>query len=238
MSVRVGIVIAVALGGVLSAGAALGAAAGLSLSSQRLTPVRTCTISATPTGTTAVLDASVRQAAGTSNFGSTTTDDVASGSAANRRLYLRFDLAQCSPAIPTSAIVRGATLRLWASALPAVCRTLDVFVVSASWTEAALTWNNQPFGTAINNPPSASRVASADAGTPSGCQNQSAGYLSGLSVTSSVAGIVAGTVTNNGWMIRDDAEGSATTRTVTISAKELGTVAQLPQLVITYVLVA
>ena len=38
-------------------------------------------------------------------------------------------------------------------------------------------------------------------------------------------------------MIRDDAEGSATTRTATFSAKELGTVAQEPQLVITYVLV-
>ncbi len=38
-------------------------------------------------------------------------------------------------------------------------------------------------------------------------------------------------------MIRDDAEGSAATRTTTFAAKELGTVAQAPQLVITYVVV-
>jgi hypothetical protein len=38
-------------------------------------------------------------------------------------------------------------------------------------------------------------------------------------------------------MIRDDVEGSATTRTATFTAKELGTIAQEPQLVITYVTV-
>jgi hypothetical protein len=38
-------------------------------------------------------------------------------------------------------------------------------------------------------------------------------------------------------MIRDDVEGSLTTRTATFSAKELGTVAQGPQLVVTYVTV-
>ena len=44
--------------------------------------------------------------------------------------------------------------------------------------------------------------------------------------------------TNFGWMIRDDAEGSATTRTVTFSSKEQAIVAQAPQLVITYVTVS
>jgi hypothetical protein len=38
-------------------------------------------------------------------------------------------------------------------------------------------------------------------------------------------------------MIRDDVEGSATTRTATFTAKELGTIVQEPQLVITYVTV-
>jgi hypothetical protein len=36
-------------------------------------------------------------------------------------------------------------------------------------------------------------------------------------------------------MIRDDAEGSSTTRTTTFSTKNLGTLAQAPQLVVTYV---
>ena len=38
-------------------------------------------------------------------------------------------------------------------------------------------------------------------------------------------------------MIRDDVEGAAPARTSTFSAKELGTVAQEPQLVVTYVTV-
>ena len=54
-------------------------------------------------------------------------------------------------------------------------------------------------------------------------------------MTADVASFVAGTATNFGWMIRDDTEGSAATRTATFAAKELGTVAQEPQLVVTYV---
>ena len=52
-----------------------------------------------------------------------------------------------------------------------------------------------------------------------------------------MATFVSGASTNLGWMIRDDTEGSATTRTSTFAAKELGTVAQEPQLVVTYVTV-
>jgi hypothetical protein len=64
-----------------------------------------------------------------------------------------------------------------------------------------------------------------------------AGYVTGAAVTSDVAAWVAGSASNFGWMIRDDAEGSVTTRTATFSAKDLGTIAQVPQLVVTYVAV-
>jgi hypothetical protein len=213
-------------------------AASLSLTSKALTPYRTCTITATPAATTAVSDATVRQGSPTSNFGTLTSTNVSSGNAINQRAYLRFDLATCSPAIPASAVVRLATLRLYLTAVPAACRTIDVFATTASWTEAGITWNNQPFGTAINNPPTASRSGSFAVGTPAGCQNQANNiYLVGGTVTSDVAAFVAGSATNFGWMLRDDAEGSATTRTVTFSSKELGTVGQSPQLVVTYVTV-
>ncbi|HKG57826.1 MAG TPA: DNRLRE domain-containing protein [Candidatus Limnocylindrales bacterium] len=215
-----------------------GSAAALSLTSQRLTPYRTCTITATPAGTTAVSDANVRQANPTTNFGATTTYVVSSAAAANQRIYVRFDLAVCSPAIASSAIVRLATLRLYVTAVPAVCRTLDLFPATVAWTEAAITWNNEPFGAAINNPPTASRTGSVTVGTPVGCVNQAAGaYITGATVTTDVAAFVAGGSTNLGWMIRDDAEGSATTRSETFSAKDLGTIAQAPQLVVTYVVV-
>jgi hypothetical protein len=219
-------------------GTSSASAASLTLTSQALTPYRTCTITATPATTTAVADATVRQGSATSNFGTLTSTNVSSGSGINQRAYLRFDLTTCSPAIPTSAVVRLATLRLYLTAVPAACRTIDAFAATASWTETGITWNNQPFGTTINNPPSASRSGSFTVGTPAGCQNQATGaYLVGGTVTSDVAAFVASSATNFGWMLRDDAEGSATTRTVTFSSKELATVGQAPQLVVTYVTV-
>ncbi len=213
-------------------------AASLGLASQALTPYRTCTITATPSTTTAVVDASVRQASPTSNFAASTTTNVATATTANRRLYVYFDLARCSPAIPATATVRLATLRLYVSALPASCRTIDLFRVTASWSETTITWNNQPFGTTLNNPASASATDTFAAGTPAGCQNLSTGaYVVGANPTADVAAFVAGTATNNGWMLRDDVEGSTTTYTQTFSAKNLGTLAQAPQLIVTYVTV-
>ncbi len=226
-----------AITGVLIGGVVVqGSAASLSLTSQTFTPYRTCTITAIPIATTAVIDATVRQGTPTSNFGAVTTSTVASGSAVNQRSYVKFDLTTCSPAIPATAIVRLATLRLYVTAVPAVCRTIDLFKVAASWTEIGITWNNQPFGATINNPASGSRSGSFTVGTPAGCQNQATGvYVTGGTLTTDVASFIAGGSTNFGWMLRDDVEGSATTRTVTFSAKELGTVAQDPQLVVSYV---
>lgn len=229
-------VVALTVLGLLAVSGALavqvGGAAGLSLNSQRITPYRSCTITATPISTTAVIDAGVRQATPTTNLGMSTTYSVSSAAAANQRIYIRFDLTQCNPTIPATATVRLATLRMYMSAVPAACRTIDVFRSTATWTEAAVTWNNQPFGTTLNNPASGSRTGSFDVGTPAGCQNQTAGYV-GVNVTADVSAFASGT-TNFGWMLRDDVEGSATTRTSTFSAKNLGTLAQAPQLVVTY----
>jgi hypothetical protein len=213
-------------------------AASLTLTSQTFTPYQTCTITATPATTTAVIDATVRQASATSNFGTVTSDTVSTASGANQRTYVRFDLTTCNPAIPSSATVRLATLRLYMTAVPAACRIIDLFASTATWTETGITWNNQPFGTTINNPPTGSRSGSFSVGTPAGCQNQATGaYIVGGTVTTDVQAFVGGSVTNFGWMLRDDTEGSATTRTVTFSSKELGTVGQSPQLVVTYVAV-
>jgi hypothetical protein len=215
-----------------------GAAASVNLTSGAFTPYRTCTITATPIATTAVLDTTVRQGSATTNFGATNPVTVSSGVAINQRAYLRFDLTTCTPAIPVSAIVRLATLRLYATAVPAACRTMDIFKVGVTWTEGVITWNNQPFGATINNPATASRSGSFNVGSTAGCQNLAAGaYVVGGTVTTDVASFVSGASTNFGWMIRDDVEGSVTTRTATFAAKELGTVAQEPQLVITYVTV-
>jgi hypothetical protein len=230
---------ALAVGGgiLLGVGTLPGSAASLSLTSKNLTPYRTCIITATPTTTTAVTDTTAQQGNPTTNFGSATTITVSSFKSVNQRIYVRFDLATCNPAIPASATVRLATLRLYMTAVPPACRVLDLFPVTAAWGETTLTWNNQPFGTTINNPPTPSRTGTFSVGTPGGCQNQAAGYVAGGTVTGDVASFVAGSVTNLGWMIRDDAEGTTPPQTTTFSAKELGAVDQEPQLVITYVTV-
>ncbi|MBI3750518.1 MAG: DNRLRE domain-containing protein [Chloroflexi bacterium] len=237
MSRIVGAPGALAVAGLVLLGLAAPAlAAGLSLASQNLTPYRTCTITGTPAASTAVSDASVRQASATSNFGTSATNNVATGNGANRRLYIRFDLSLCSPTIPSTATVRLATLRIYITAVPASCRTVDVFRVTTSWVESTLTWNNQPFGTTINNPANTSASDTYTIGSPAGCQNLATGaYAVGAVVTTDVALFVAGTATNFGWMLRDDVEGSSTTYTQTYSAKDLGTVGQAPQLVVTYV---
>jgi hypothetical protein len=231
---------ALGAGLVLGIGVLPGSAASLNLVSQNLTPYRTCTITATPTTTTAVRDAYVDQngAAANQNFGSATTISVSNGTNSNERVYVSFDLTACSPAIPTSASVRLATLRIYLTAMPSGCKTVDIFRVTAAWAETTITWNNQPFGTTLNNPPTAARTGSFDAGPQAGCQNQPTGvYVVGATVTADVAQFVAGTATNFGWMLRDDAEGSTPSKIATFSAKDLGTVDQMPQLVITYVTV-
>jgi hypothetical protein len=229
-------VLAVGGGMLLGVGMLPGSAASLSLTSQNFTPYRTCTITATPATTTAVADTTAAQGSPTTPSGASTTVTVSSGNGTNQRIYVKFDLTVCSPAIPASAIVRVANLRLYMTAVPAtVCRALDLFPVTVAWGETTLTWNNQPFGTTINNPPTASRTGTFSVGTAGGCQNQAAGYVTGGTVTSDVASFVAGSVTNFGWMIRDDTEGASPPKTATFSAKELATIAQEPQLVITYV---
>lgn len=226
------------VGAAIGLGLTTASAAGLTLRSTALTPVRTCLLSATPTTTSVVIDTEVRQSTAATNYGTATALTVTSSGTANRRAYVRFDLASCVPAIPVGAVVDQATLRLFITALPAVCRTIDIFAVPSTWAEGALTWSNQPFGTGINAPATATRTDSFDAGTPAGCQNRTTNtYLIGADVTTDVARFVAGAAANHGWMIRDDVEGSATARTVTFAAKNLGTLARVPQLVVTYTLV-
>ncbi|HEY7025607.1 MAG TPA: DNRLRE domain-containing protein [Candidatus Limnocylindrales bacterium] len=228
--------IAFVLGGFsLAISIAPGSASSLALSSQHLTAYRTCTVTATPSTTTSVIDATVEQATPTSNFGSATTLEVDSARNDNARTYLKFDLSGCHPTIPSSAAVKTATLNIYASALPNACRTFDVFRVTAAWAEATVTWNNQPSDPTVNKPPASSRTTSFKIGAKNNCDNSSTGYVSDIDVLDDVADYVSGAATNYGWMIRDNSENAGTARTATFSAKNLGTLSQAPQLIVTYV---
>jgi len=58
--------------------------------------------------------------------------------------------------------------------------------------------------------------------------------VTGWDVTADVQAFVSGSATNYGWMIRDDVEGSSTSRAVTFSSKEAANIPRSPQLVVNY----
>jgi hypothetical protein len=212
-------------------------AASLGLTSQNLTPVRTCILSGYPSTTTDEIDAMVEQTNAGTNYGTNAHIEVETHTTTQIRTYIEFLVSACVPAIPGGAIIRSATLRLYLTTVPAgTCRTEDIFPVTASWTEAAITWTNQPFGTTLNNPASG-HTAQMQVGATCGT-NKAAGYVSGWAVTSDVQNFVKTPATNYGWMIRDDVEGSATAYTAIYEAKNGGSATEDPQLVISYVDVA
>ena len=143
-------------------------------------------------------------------------------------------LTQCSPTIPLAATIRLATLRHYSERRTRRRLPNDRHLQVERDLDRGRDHLEQP---ALRDDPEQPCVGhptgSFNVGTPAGCQNQTAGYVVGATVTSDVAAFVSGT-TNFGWMLRDDVEASATTRTSTFSGKDLGTLAQAPQLVITY----
>jgi hypothetical protein len=212
-------------------------AASLSLSSSSLSAYRTCVLSGTSVSSTSETgDAFVDQTAPGSTNGGASSLSVRSGTllTANRRAYIKFDFSKCTPVIPASATVNSATLKLFASGGPGSCRTYDAFRVPSSWSESTITWNNQPFGTSTNNPPTAQRSSSVDLANSGTCQNDAGAYVSGWDVTTDVQNIVNLANANNGWMIRDDSENALLATSATFTSHDANSAAQAPELVINY----
>jgi hypothetical protein len=156
---------------------------------------------------TANADSYVRQDTAGTNYGTATTLSVQSRSGSlNRRAFVRFNL----PAIPSGCTVAFAKLRLNATAA-AAARTLNAQTPSAAWTEAGITWTNQPAVTGT--------VQSALSAT---------GY-----VEWAVTDQVRGQYTNNyGFRISDATENSGTTWTQTYNSREAASLT--PQLLVTF----
>jgi hypothetical protein len=211
------------------AAVSVGRAASLAVSSATLTVVRTCELTGYPSTTPIRADATVRQDRSTTNYGTSTTLAVRSSSGANRRAFLRYDLTQCTPAIPATASVKRATLSLsvTATGLPATCRTEDVFRVTGSWSESTITWANQPSS-------SASPTSSAVVGALLGCTNGTPLAYVGWDVTADVQAFADGTATNNGWVVRDRTEGAAVVQAAVFASRNNGVAAAAPLLTVTY----
>jgi acid phosphatase type 7 len=187
-------------------------AASLGVTSARVTMFATCTLRAAPA------DTDVDQGSATSNFGTSSDLYVRSKSGnANRRTFVRFDLASCS--IPSGAQVTSARLSFYLTGAPGQSRTYEARRVNASWVETTMTWNNQPAVAGVT-----SIVAT---GTTSDVRLE-------WNVAADVQAFVSGSATNNGWRISDQTEGAATSPESKFASAEHGTSAWQPRLLLAY----
>jgi N-acetylneuraminic acid mutarotase len=124
-------------------------------------------------------DTFVSSAYAKTNFGSVGTMNVGAGSTG----YVQFNLS----GIPTGATVTKATLRLYVD-LVISNGTFDVYQVNKSWSESALTYNNQPLPLG----------ASATGGHPISITSSSFNQFLLIDVSSLVQGWVGGTIPNYG----------------------------------------
>ena len=208
---------------------AVGRAASLTVASANLTVVSTCELTGYPSSTAVVADATVREDRSTQNYAASLTLGARSLIGANRRAYIRYDLAQCTPAVPASASVKSAKLSLavTATGLPVTCRTEDVYRVTGSWDETAITWASKP-STA------GSPTSSAVVGALVGCDNSLPSTYVRWDVTADVQSFVDGTAPNYGWMIRDRTEDSLTLQAAAFSSKNSGVASSAPLLTVTW----
>lgn len=215
-------VVCAAVTALVAAGAAL--AATLGVVSERLTswsaastvPVSTCTLTAS--GDSYVNQETLSQG---TNYGSATSVQVESSQtlallATNKRGFVRFNLSSCS--IPAAASVRSAKLRVFLFSAPSASRTWNVSRVTGSWTEAGITWSNQPAATASTT---------VTTGTTSNVTLEA-------TVTSDVSAFVSGSATDHGWRFSDATESSSTAQTGQFRSREHGTASERPTLVVTY----
>ena len=173
-------------------------------------PPKTCTVAA-------IADAHVDEALPDANAGTAASLDVAAGPA-DRRAFVRFDLASC--AIPSTAELRSAALRMVLAGAPAEDRSWKVRRLTGAWTEAGVTWNTAP----------SLAAASTDA--------VSTGAVAGAALTwnvaADVADVVSGAATDHGWTIADADEAPAIPAAGSLASREDADAAERPVLTVTW----
>jgi len=206
--------------GVAACFAGFAAAASLPVASQRLVaisraetvPPTTCTVPATA-------DTYTDESATTANHGTAADLRVAARSNRAKRTFVRFDLSGC--AIPATAAVRSASLRLHMWTAPSNSRSYGAYRLTSSWAESTLTWES----------PQPSVATTATSTTSTGT---TAGVTLSWSVTADVQAHVTTPASNHGWLVRDTAETGTTTFEAAFRSGQYGTAAQRPSLQVTY----
>jgi|SRR5215213_3547319 len=165
---------------------------------------------------TATADTTAFASQPTSNAGGTATSlTVISANTVDARTFLRFSPL---PSVPSGCVLT-AVLKIRASA-PTAGRFIDVYRVdpaAAVWTEASITWNTKP----------------AHTGSPVSSASLGAAGVQQWTVTPLMSALYAGV--NNGFVVRDQTEGTINTAyTQSYDSREAATVANRPQLVLTW----
>ena len=171
-------------------------------------------------------DAYLRVANPNNNYGGTTTMFVRSGAGGVRRAVVLFDLST----VPNAGI-KTATLTLFATARPTVTRTYSANLVTGFWNETQVTWNRRVGTTA--NPINWGAAGGDYDGTVSANANvTTTSTFVNWTVTAAVRAWYNGTP-NYGFLIRDNTETGAQ-YTTQFAARTNGTVADRPQLTLTF----
>ena len=174
----------------------------------------TCTL-------TSAADTYVRSDQAGSSFGAQTSLDISNSSTETSRVLVSFDLAACSPAIASDALVHSATVRLTTTLTTTTSRDYALLAATSAWTEAT-TWSTQP-----SVAPSATSTATIPALT-------AAGSIVQWPAARDVQAFIAGDGSNLGWRLNDTEEngGLLSTTSISFSSSEAGS--GQPQLVIIY----
>ena len=132
------------------------------------------------------------------NHGTDTTLVVDPKASSAKRTFVQFDLSS----LPPCATINSGILKLRITAAGASSRTHAVHRITQSWTEAGVAWKSRD-GT--NNWPNPGGTISATA-TATASTGTASDTVISWDVTGDVAAFVAGTVANNGWVVKDDSE--------------------------------
>ncbi|WP_437336458.1 DNRLRE domain-containing protein [Sorangium sp. So ce394] len=170
-------------------------------------------------------DATIRQAAATTNYGGATTceADGDDGSGVDKSCLLKWTLS----GIPAGSTVQSASITLQVT--DGSSNTYNVHEVKRSWDEAQVTWNNATSTTAWA---AAGALGSTDRGSLVGSVTGSAGSRT---ITLNAAGVAlvqawVDGASNNGIAIAS----SSNTDGIDFASSEHATAAQRPKLTITY----
>jgi hypothetical protein len=174
------------------------------------------------TAVTSTRDATLNQAAPTTNNGSATTVSTHTAQNANQRSVVRFDLSttglNSNTALKTSTLNLVPTTPLFASRNQEAHRITG----TTDWTEAGVTWNTRD-GVVAWAAPGGDFDSTATDTQPSGTVAGTAVSFNVLSDSASAnipQGWINGTIPNYGLLVKDQSEDGATwsfTRTVTVT---------------------